>query len=404
MNKQLSKKNYIAAMVLTASVIALWGFAHRLYSTLLPGLGEAFTLSPARMALVRPAIVIGYVLMALPAAFVSRNLGYKIGVLFGLGTFAVGMFLVFPAIQQQSLAFFLISASVVGSGLAILEVTALPLIVFQGRPETAVQRLLIAEALSSFGGVLALYLGPSIQTHTLTSPTGASSLVALFSSVGALSIALAFIIELTRFPSVATARVAGDEHTMASFRPPLRLGYFRLAVGACFLILVAQIVLAAIAPLYSRFAMPSLTAAAAEKVLIYIYLALGVGRLAGVVLMRWIEPLRLTVAFAIACAASAAVSAFASGPLAIAGMIGIGFFTAILLPAIFAITMLRLGEMAKSGSAVLMFLVFGATGVVAFATIVAAPSILPVVMIVPALCYAGTVWFAIAFRRASAIK
>jgi FHS family L-fucose permease-like MFS transporter len=386
---------FAVAIALTATAIALWGFAHRLYATLLPGLGAAFALSPAQSDMARSAIAIGYLVMTLPTAFVSRNLGYKIGMLFGLGTFAVGMFLVYPAVERHSLFFFLVSASVIGSGLAILEVTAVPLVVFIGRAESAIQRTVMAVSLSPFGALAALYLGPKI----LAGSTSPDSLVTLFSAVGIAAIALAFVMEMVPFPAVAEARAAPGDRTLASFRPPLRLKRFRYAVAAAFLSLFAQIIIAGFAPAYSRSVMPSLTPAAAQLVLVWAYLALGIGRLVGPLVMAWVAPMRLLVVFAAASTVCALASAVASGPLAIAGLVGTCFFMAILFPTIFADTLLDLGDMAKSGTAILMFVAFSGTGLFALMAVVSTTAILPWIMILPAACFAGVLAISIALQN-----
>jgi FHS family L-fucose permease-like MFS transporter len=391
-----SLKGFAVAVGLTVAAITLWGFSHRLYATLLPGLGTAFALTPAQSDMARSAIALGYLLMCLPTAFISRNLGYKIGMLFGLGTFAVGMFLVYPAVEQHSVAFFLISATVVGSGLAILEVTAIPLIVFLGRKETACQRMVLAEALSPLAAVIALFMGPKILASTATTP---HDLVLLLSTVGVAAIVLAFVMEMVPFPAVATARTAPGESTLASFRPPLRIKRFRYAVAATFLCLLAQIIIAAFAPQVSRNAMPSLGPDAMQLVLIGCYSALGIGRFVGPLVMRWIAPLRLTVLFAAVAAICCVVSVVASGAAVIVSIVAACFFMAIVFPTIFADTLLDLGDMAKSAAAVLMFVAFTGTGVFALLAIACTSAILPWIMLLPALCFAVIAAIAFALKR-----
>jgi len=318
--------------------------------------------------------------------------------LFGLGMFAIGMFLVFPAVQRHSFGFYLASATLVGSGLATLEVTAIPLLVFLGRRQHAVQRTVMATSLSSLGGFAALYLGPIFLTRAASAPYATSNLVGLFSTVGAVSIGLAFVMELTPYPAVARARVAWSDHTLASFGPPLRQKSFRLAMAACFLVLFAQNITTGFAWPYSRSVMPSLTPNAAHQVLVWAFLALAMGRFFIPLAMRWISPMRLVVVFAIASAVSAAVTALASGPTAVASIIVTSFFTAILFPAIFANALRNMADMAKSGAAVLMFVAFSGTSV--FSLLTPASAILRPLMFLPPLAYAGAAGLAVIIRRA----
>jgi FHS family L-fucose permease-like MFS transporter len=61
----------------------------------------------------------------------------------------------------------------------------------------------------------------------------------------------------------------------------------------------------------------------------------------------------------------------------------------ILFPTIFADALCDLGDMAKSAAAILMFVAFSGTGVFALLAVVSAPQILHLIMVLPALCFAG---------------
>ncbi len=388
------------AAALTAATFTLWGFAHRLYSTLLPGLAAALSLAPVQADMARSAVAIGYFLMTLPAAFISRNFGYKIGMLFGLGTFAVGIFLLYPAVDGRSILFFIAAASVFGSGLAIVEVTATPLVVFLGSRGGAIQRTVLAAALSPLGALAAFFVGHKILAGTTLNPGFGHSLVALLSTVGVAAIALAFVMDLAKFPLAALTRVAPTDSTLASFLPPLRIGRFRLAVVALFLCLFAQIIIAGFAPLYSLAVMPSLTPAATQRVLVGAYVALLAGRLAGPLLMVWVAPMRLLVIFGASATLCAVLSAVSTGPAAIACLVGTSFFMSILYPTIFADALCDLGDMAKSAAAIVTFVAFSGTGVFALLAVLDERHIVRLIMILPALCFAAITVLSQRLRRA----
>lgn len=390
---------FAVAIAFTFAAMVLWGFAHRLYATLLPGLGAALDLTPAQSDMARSAVAIGYFVMTLPGAFISRNFGYKIGMLFGLGTFAIGMFLLYPAVQGHSILFFIVAASVFGSGLAMVDVTAGPLVVFLGSREGACQRSTLAAALSPLGALVALFAGHKILTGAAINPGFANNLIALLSGVGVVAIVLAFVMEMVKFPPVAEARIGPTDRTLQSFLPPLRIKRFRYAVVAIFLCLFAEIIIAGFAPLYSRIAMPSLTPAAAQMVLIWAYLALLVGRLVGPLLMICIAPMRLLVGFGAGATLCAIMSAASSGPIAVACLIGTSFFMSILIPTIFADVMRDLGDMAKSAAAVSQFVAFTGTGAFALIAVANTPSIVHVIMLLPALCFGVITILAQMLRR-----
>ena len=394
-----SATGFAIAVALTAATIVLWGFAHRLFSTLLPGLGQALSLTPAQADMARSAVAIGYFLMTLPTVFISRNFGYKIGMLFGLGTFAVGIFLLYPAVAGHSILFFIAAASVFGSGLAMVEVTAMPLVVFLGSRNGAIQRAILAAALSPLGALAALVVGHKMLAGATISPGFAHSLIALLSAVGVAAIALAFVMEIAKFPPVATARVSPTDRTLPSFLKPLRIRRFRTAVMASFLCLFAQIVIAGFAPLYSLAVMPSLTPTAAQLVLVWAYLALLIGRLVGPLLMVRIAPMRLLVISSAAATLCAIMAVVSSGPFAIACVIGTSFFMAILYPTIFADALRDLGDLAKTAAALLQFVAFSGTGIFAMLAVENSSYSVRLIMILPALCFAGVTVLSHLLRR-----
>lgn len=394
-------RRFVGAIVLIAATLTLWGFAHRLYSTLLPGLGAGLSLAPAQADMARSAIAIGYFLMTLPGAIISRNFGYKIGMLFGLGTFAVGTFLLYPAIERHSLLFFITAATVFGSGLAIVDVTAMPLVVFMGSRDGAIQRTILAAGLSPIGALVALLVGHKILAGATINPGFAHSLVALLSAVGVAAIILAFVMERVKFPLVAEAHITPDDPMLPSFLEPLRIKRFRYALVAIFLGLFAQIIIAGFAPLYSATVMPSLTPAKAQLVLVGAYAALLAGRIVGPLLMVRIAPMRLVVAFAALAALCAVISAATRGPIAVGFLIGTSFFMSILIPAIMADALRDLGDMAKHAAAVSQLVAFSGTGLFALLAVANTSQILHLVMLVPAVCFAAITFLSQRLRQTS---
>lgn len=381
--------SFWTAVGLTVAVLGLWGFAHRLFATLLPGLGASLDLTSDQADMARSAIAIGYFVMTLPGAFITRNFGCKAGMLFGLGLFAIGIFLLYPAVERHSLLFFIVAATVFGSGLAIVGVATTPFVVFLGSRAGAIQRQTLAEALSPLGGLVALFAGYQILAGAAFDQSFARSLVLLLSAVGIVAIILAFVMEMVTFPPVAEARVARDDRTLPSFLAPLRLNRFRIALAASFLGLFAQIILAGFATRYSLAVMPTLTPAAAPLVLVGAYGALLAGRIVGPLLMMRIAPLRLLVGFAALATLCMLVCVVGRGPLAVGSLIAAAFFMSILLPTITADAICDFDDTAKSATAVLQFVAFTGTGLFALLATANTSHILPLVMLLPALSLAA---------------
>ena len=148
------KKNdaYLLPFILITSLFFLWGFAHNLDPILIPHLKKSFTLTTTQATLVDSAVFIAYFIMALPAGFIIKKFGYKMGIISGLLFFALGCFLFIPAANYQSYNYFLIALFIIACGLTILETAANPYAAALGNPATATQRLNLAQ---SFNGLAA---------------------------------------------------------------------------------------------------------------------------------------------------------------------------------------------------------------------------------------------------------
>ena len=89
--------SYLIPFILITSCFALWGFANDITNPMVKAFSKIFRMSVAEGALVQVAFYGGYFAMAFPAAIFIRKYSYKAGVLLGLGLYAVGAFLFFPA-------------------------------------------------------------------------------------------------------------------------------------------------------------------------------------------------------------------------------------------------------------------------------------------------------------------
>ena len=159
----MEKKNpYLFAFILITSLFFLWGFAHNLDPILIPHLKKSFTLSTTQATLVDSSVFIAYFLMALPAGFIMKKFGYKIGIITGLLLFAMGSFLFVPAANNQSYEFFLVALFIIACGLTILETAANPYAASLGDSSTSTQRLNLAQSFNGLAAALAPVVGARI--------------------------------------------------------------------------------------------------------------------------------------------------------------------------------------------------------------------------------------------------
>lgn len=89
---------------------------------------------------------------------IARRFNYKTGVLVGLGLYAVGCFLLYPAMLTAQFAFFCFAFYVLACGLGILETNANPYVMALGSAETATRRLNFAQSFNPVGAVAGILI------------------------------------------------------------------------------------------------------------------------------------------------------------------------------------------------------------------------------------------------------
>ena len=375
------------AIALIVGMFAIWGLAHRLYDTLLPQFAMALALDDFRTNLAQWALNLGYFLMALPAAMVTRNFGYKSGVVFGLGCFAVGMFLFYPAAQEHGYYFFLLAAVVVGSGLAILEVSADPLVMRLGTVDTAVRRLNIAQALNPVGILAGFTVGHWILQATVQHRAAelARALVVPYFFIGAVVLVVAFFVDKVKFPQVASERVKKDERTTDDFRLLLKQRRFLIGAVALLLCSVTQVVLWGFTTRYVMHNVPDSSSASAADILLWALIAFTVGRVIGTVLMYVVDPSLLLAVFAAAGAVLAGAAVVLGGNNGTWCIIGASFFLSIVFPTIFGNAVRDLGPLTKAGSAIMMLAAGGGAAALAITNLLYSPEHVAQVMAISAV-------------------
>jgi hypothetical protein len=110
--------SYLIPFILITSCFALWGFANDITNPMVKAFSKIFRMSATDGALVQVAFYGGYFAMAFPAAIFIRKYSYKAGVLLGLGMYAFGAFLFFPAKMTGEYYPFLIAYFILTCGLS----------------------------------------------------------------------------------------------------------------------------------------------------------------------------------------------------------------------------------------------------------------------------------------------
>lgn len=355
--------------ILITCLFFLWGFAHNLDPILIPHLKKSFTLTTTQSTLVDSSVFVAYFIMAMPAGFIMKKWGYKMGIIAGLLLFAIGSFLFVPAANHQSYNYFLIALFIIACGLTILETAANPYASRLGDPATATQRLNLVQ---SFNG-LAVALAPAIGARLILTQ-GFSEAELSSMSANAREVALAMEAYTVKTPytilGIVLVIIAGifyfiqlpdiresSDHK-ATITATLKHSHLRWAVVAQFFYVGAQVCVLSLFILYVTQS-ASVTEIQAADYLSIGGLAFLIGRFLGTALMRFIQPKLLLTIYALICVVLCLIAIFGNGVITIYTLIAICFFMSIMFPTIFSLGIESLGKDTEMASSLIVMSIVG---------------------------------------------
>src|SRR5690606_8371760 len=369
----VSKKALIPFILIT-SLFALWGFANSVTDPMVQAFKKVLELSNSQAAWVQMAFYGGYFCMALPAALFVRKYSYKVGVLIGLALYAAGALLFYPAAVTEQFWFFCLGLYVLTFGLAFLETTANPYILAMGAPETATQRLNLAQAFNPVGLLLGLLVAQQFVLKKLQSDdyedfsTLAEAKKALIRTSDLMVIRDPYVILglviLAVFVLIAVSKMpqAKDEGGMPSlgdrFRDQFRDNNDVFEVFAQVLYVGAQIMCWTYIYQYAEaIGMSSEDAANYQFAAFILFL---VGRAIGTYMLRFISPGKLLMYFAIFATLCTIGTIYIEGMVGLYCLVGITLFMSIMFPTIYGIALNGLNEEdSKIGAAGLVMAIVG---------------------------------------------
>jgi len=148
-----AKTNYLFPLIVMASLFFLFGFITTMNNSTIDFLKNAFGLNDVEKQLPNTFFYGAYIL-SVPVGLMLAKIGYKNGVLVGLGLISLGFFLIIPGVSMGYYGF-LSTVSVFAIGVVILQVAAAPYVNALGSPETGASRLTLTNALNSVATVIA---------------------------------------------------------------------------------------------------------------------------------------------------------------------------------------------------------------------------------------------------------
>lgn len=365
---------HLVPFVLVTVLFFLWGIPNNLNDVLIRQFMKSFAISRFQAGLVQSAFYMGYFLLAMPAAFLMRKLGYKAGFVTGLLLFGMGTFLFWPAAVVGRYDFFLFALFVIASGLSFLETASNPFIAQLGDPESSERRLNFSQAFNPLGSITGVLMGTvfifsgveldpqQIATmqaqHVYTAYLHSETMrvVRPYLVLSAITIFWALLILRTKFPSIPSEHESGGDH--GRFRELFRFPHFWMAVFAQFMYVGAQV------GTWSYFIqyVQEFTHEP-EKVAGYFLtgtlVAFGVGRFSSAWLMQFVAPNKLLAYYALVNVFLVGFGVLDPGWAGLWALFATSFFMSLMFPTIFALGLKGLGPNTKIGGSLLVMAIVG---------------------------------------------
>mgnify|MGYP004688663447 FL=1 len=373
--------SYVVPFILITSCFALWGFANDITNPMVKAFSKIFRMSATDGALVQVAFYGGYFAMAFPAAMFIRRYSYKAGVLVGLGLYALGALLFYPAKMTGEYYPFLVAYFILTCGLSFLETSSNPYILSMGTEETATRRLNLAQSFNPMGSLLGMFVAMNfIQAKISPLDTAAraqlndaqfeavkesdlSVLIGPYLAIGIVILAMFMLILFKKMPH------NGDKNHDINFVPTLRrifsLPHYREGVIAQFFYVGVQIMCWTFIIQYgTRILMAEGMTEQAAEVMSQQYNIIAMvifccSRFICTFLLRYINTGQLLMILAIAGGALVCGVIFMHNIYGLYCLVGVSACMSLMFPTIYGIALTGLGDDAKFGAAGLIMSILG---------------------------------------------
>ena len=367
-------KKVLVPFILVTSLFTLWGFANAVTDPMVQAFKKVLELSNSQAAWVQMAFYGGYFCMALPAAMFMRKYSYKTCILIGLGLYAIGALLFYPAALSEKFWFFCLGLYVLTFGLAFLETAANPYALALGPKETATQRLNLAQAFNPVGLILGLLIAQQFVLKKLKSDD-----IVDFSSLDEASkiliktsdllvirdpyviLGLVLIVVFILFAIIKMPQ-SKDESAM----PNISNTFSSLAKDKNYIFgLLAQVLYVGAqimcwTYIYQYAEGLGIDGVSAGYYQMAAFVLFTIGRAIGTYLLRFMNSGKLLMYFALSAIAFVLGTIFINGSVGLYSLVGISFCMSLMFPTIYGIALGNLTEeQSKVGSAGLVMAIVG---------------------------------------------
>jgi len=416
--------SYLIPFILVTSLFLLWGFAHGLLDVLNKHFQNILHVSKSQSGFVQFSLYIGYLIMAIPAGLIMKRFGYKFGIILGLGLFALGAFLFYPAATFGTFIPFLIALFVMACGLATLETAANPYSTVMGPKESAPRRINFSQSFNGLGWILGPLIG-GLLIFGAAETDGTdkfNSLLTPYMLIGSIVLVVAVAFMFTTLPDIKEEVVEGAEEN-----PPMRMllkhPFFILAVVAQFLYVAAQTgansffinyvneeLPGVLAPLqnimehlgyFGEVFMPKNPEQAASLILAFGGMGLfWIGRISGSYFLKFMNPNKMLIVYGLINTLLMGLVVLGLGIISVIALFSTYFFMSIMFPTIFALGIRDLGALTKKGSSFLVMAVAGGAFCPPIMGAIADHLKMAIGFLIPMFCFAFISYFGlIGYRK-----
>lgn len=357
------QRNYfvVGLILLTFFVIS---FLTNVLGPLIPEIIEDFGLSLAMVALLPFAFFVAYGVMSIPAGILVERYGARRVMIAAFGAAFVGAltFAVLPAYPVAIASLF-----VIGSGMAMLEVSVQPLLRVCGGEEHYAFNSVLGQLF--FGS--ASFLSPLVYTYlvlNLSDPESGNPLVTALAAVvppdmpwvglywicAAVTLIMMLVLAFSRMPNVASPE-AGGITRLDLLKKPLVLAYF---LGIFCYVGTEQGVATWISEFLSSYHGYDPQTTGARSVSLF-WGMMTIGTLFGLAAFKLFDTRHVLIGFGVSGMAALTLALLGPGPTALYAMPAVGFFISVLWSSIMS---LALNSVATHHGSVAGILVTGVVG------------------------------------------
>ncbi len=179
-SNRIIPKGILFPYILLTILFFAWAIPNNLTDTMLAAFKRIMSLSDSKTAWIQVVCyLLGYGCCAVPGAIFIKKYTYKAGVMLGLGLYALGALLFYPALLSSgvnidfSFYIYLLAIFVLFAGLSVLETSANSYVLAIGSEKTATRRLNLSQAFNPFGAITGVVISQIFILSQLNGMTAA---------------------------------------------------------------------------------------------------------------------------------------------------------------------------------------------------------------------------------------